>query len=217
MAALTTAAMPELERVTEEWVKWVSPRPMTFAEFLERFGEDDDVELIDGVAVEKMAAQLDHEKLFAWLFRLLGDFVEARDLGMVLGSRTAVQINPFRGRLPDMLFVRKERLEIVQQKAVFGAPDLVVEFVSPDDRPSDIIARETDYRAIGVAEIWLLDQARRRVRTLRKRDDGYEEAEQSGGTLVSETAPGFQVEVEWLWTDPRPLLRPLLDGLLDEA
>lgn len=214
MGASTELAMT---KVTEHRVLQVPSRPLTFPEFLERFGEDDDVELIDGVVVEKMSAQLDHEKLFAWLLRLLGDYVEARDLGIVLGSRMAVEVNAFRGRLPDLLFVRQDRMDIVQQKAIFGAPDLIVEFVSPGDRPSDIIALETDYRTIGVAEMWFVDQGRRRVRALRKGDDeNYDEEEQSVGPLVSRAVAGFAIQAEWLWADPRPGARPLLAQLLGE-
>lgn len=204
-------------RTAEARVVWVPSRPVTFDEFLDLFGEDDDVELIDGVPVEKMAAQLDHEWLFAWLFRLLGDYVEARDLGRVLGSRTAVEITGFRGRLPDLLFVRKERLDIVRQKAIYGAPDLIVEFISPGDRPSDIIALETDYRGIGVAEIVFVDQGRRQVRALRRQDSGdYTETEQDAGPLSFQTTPGFQLQTEWLWADPRPAVRETLDALFRE-
>jgi len=209
---------PTFHRVAEARIAWVPDRPLPFDEFLDLFGEDDDMELIDGVPVEKMAAQLDHEKLFVWLLTLLNYFVTDRDLGLVLGSRTAVEINDFRGRLPDLLFVRRDRMTIVQQKAVFGAPDLVVEFVSPGDRPSDVIALETDYRAIGVAEVLFVDQGRQRVRALRRREDGgYDESEQSAGPLAFVTVAGFQIQTEWLWTDPRPAVRDVLAGLPGES
>lgn len=193
-------------------------KSITFAEFLDRFGEDDDVELVDGMVVERMAAQLEHERLFAWLFRLMGDYVEERDLGIVLGSRTAVEINEHRGRLPDLLFVRRERQDIVQQKAIFGAPDLVVEFVSPNDRASDLIARETDYRAIGVAEIVFIDPRRRQVRALRRRDAAWnEETLGPEDVLTLETVDGFAVNAEWLLSEPRPAVRATLDQILDRA
>jgi hypothetical protein len=81
------------EKVYEETVKWVGDRPLTFAEFLEMFGPKDLVELIDGAVVEKSMVQLDHEKLVHWLDRVIGLSVEARQLGIVLGSRTAVEIH----------------------------------------------------------------------------------------------------------------------------
>src|SRR5260221_379810 len=71
-------------KVCEETVKWVGDRPLTFAEFLEMFGPKDLVELIDGAVVEKSMVQLDHEKLVHWLDRVIGLYVEARQLGIVL-------------------------------------------------------------------------------------------------------------------------------------
>jgi Uma2 family endonuclease len=205
------------EKVCEETVKWVGDRPLTFAEFLEMFGPKDLVELIDGAVVEKSMVQLDHEKLLGWLYVVLSLYVEARKLGIVLGSRTAVEIHQFRGRLPDLLFVRQERMEIVQQKAVYGGPDLVIEVVSPNDRASDILALETDYRAIGVTEIVFIDQPRKRVRVLRRRGSDYVEEVLTTGALGLETLEGMRLETDWLFTEPRPGQRATVEALLARA
>lgn len=202
------------EKVREEAVKWVFPRPITFIEFLELFGPKDLMELVDGVAVEQGPVELDQAKLFVWLMCVLGDYVEVKDAGIVLGSRTAVPISQFRGRMPDLLFIQKERLGILQQKAVFGAPDLIIEIISPNDRPSDLSALEVDYRSLGTREILFLDQKRRLVRALRKRDIDYEEATLTAGTLDFETVEGFRLEIEWLFVEPRPLVRDVLARLL---
>ena len=206
----------EIVEAEEQRVVRFAQRPITFAMFLELAG-DCHIELVDGVMVEKMAVQLEHEKLFAWLFHLSGLYVEERDLGIIPGSRTAVEISAFRGRLPDLLFVRRERLHIVQQKAISGAPDLVIELISPHDRPSDIIALETDYRAIGVPEIVFIDQQKQRVRVLHKRDTAYEETELTADLLRFESLEGFALPVEWLFQDPRPTVRATLTELLPNA
>src|SRR5579872_6444996 len=212
-----TAILSNRECVREETVKWILPRPRAFIEFIDLFGTDDNVELIDGAAVERNRVQLEHEKLLMWLLRLTGTYAEERNLGIVLGSRTAVQIHPFRGRLPDLLFVRQERMEIVQEKAVFGAPDLIVELISPGDRPSDVLALEIDYRSIGVAEIVFIDQRKRSVRLLRKNDQGYADEELYAGTLRFESLPGFRIEIEWLFAEPRPAVRQTLEALLQHG
>jgi Uma2 family endonuclease len=194
----------ETTEAVEGRVVRYAERPIPFETFLELSG-DQDIELVDGVMVAKMAVQLTHEKLFAWLLTLLNLYVRKRDLGIVLGSRTAVEIGEFGGRLPDLLFVRREQIGIVQEKAVYGAPDLVIELVSPNDRPSDIVALETDYRGVGVSEIVFVDQQRQRVRVLRRRDgSSYEEEVLTAGTLHMETVEGFAVQTEWLLKEPRP-------------
>ncbi|GBC97172.1 hypothetical protein HRbin16_02992 [bacterium HR16] len=203
-------ALEKLQRLQEYTEALADTAPITFEQYLDMFGEDDDYELIDGVAVERMSAQIDHELLFMWLARLFGDFVEQNRLGVVLGSRAAVRISDFRGRLPDLLFVRSERMHIVQQKAIYGAPDLVLEIISPGERRSDIIQREADYRTVGVQEIWLVDRPRGRVRVVRKQDNHYEEQEFGEGEIESVVLPGLRLQVQWLLSDERPPVHEVL-------
>ncbi len=206
----------ECER--SETFNWVWSRPITFDEFLNLFmGREEIVELIDGTVVEKEMVQLDHEKLLLWLLHVLGLYTKRRELGMVLGSRTATKITDFRGRLPDLLFVRQDQIQIVQQKAVYGAPDVVIEVLSPGDRKSDIVALETDYRTLGVSEIAFIDQKRRRVRLLRKRGSDYDDSELFTGALEFESIPGLALQLDWFFDEPRPDELDLLTRLLAEG
>jgi Uma2 family endonuclease len=204
----------EITEVAEKRVLWLADRPINFERFLEVTHQNHEVELVNGVIVERMSAQLNHERLFAWLFLILGSYVKRRKLGEVLGSRTAVQINEFGGRLPDLLFVRQERAEVLQEKAIYGAPDLIVELISPNDRPSDIIGLETDYRNLGVAEIVFVDRPKRRIRLLRQHDGGYAEQVIESGPFQLESVEGFHLEAEWLFSDPLPDEFAILDNLL---
>ena len=58
--------------------------------------------------------------------------------------------------MPDLLLVRKDNLEIVHQRAVYGAPDLIV-IISPYDRPSDLRSLEADYFRLGVEELMFIN------------------------------------------------------------
>jgi Uma2 family endonuclease len=189
-------------------------RPMTFEEFVRLFGEDDDVELVDGMVMQRVAARDIHEDLQGWLLLIMRGYVSAKGLGIVRGSRTAVKITEHRGRLPDIVFVRKENAHIVQEDGIFGTPDLVVEIWSPGDRLSDMLAKEADYKSIGVLEIWFVDQQRRQVRVLRKGKEGYEEKVMKRGVLRSEVVEGFWVKVEWLFKKPLPNELETLQRLL---
>lgn len=192
----------------------VSDRPITFEQFLDLSGNDL-MELVEGAMVEHALPYLDEQKLFGWLLGVVYSYVEARDLGIVLGSRTAVKINDFGGRLPVILFVRKELNDILQQRAVYGAPDLVVEIVSPNDRPSDIVALETEYCGIGVSEIWFIDPRKRRVQVLRRADGGYEIDDLRQGGFDSTAVDGLRIELDWLFIESRPAVRRVLDSLLE--
>ena len=187
---------------------------MTFEQYLDRFmGADEHVELIKGVPVERMATQWDHEMLQVWMLRLLGTFVEEHNLGVVVGSRSAVKIDQFGGRLPDLLFISHDRMTFVEQRAIYGAPNLVIEIRSPGDNPSDIASLEADYRSIGVPEIWFIDPRAKSVRALRKRVGDYDEVNAKSGVLRSETVTGFWVELDWLFKEPRLTVRKALETI----
>jgi len=185
-------------------VVYIAEHPLTLEEFYELFGEDDNVELIDGVVIPKMAAQDPHEDLFRFLFIFLALYVEERGLGIVRGSRTLVPITPYRGRLPDILFVRKEREDIVGQKGLTDAPDLAIEIISPGDTEMDIMQLQTDYEQIGTKEFWIIDQPRKQVRafSLDKVKNVFVPIELGRNILHSEVITGFWLKIDWFWQKP---------------
>ncbi len=205
-----------LRHETERLELLVADHPLTFEQFVELFGEDDDVELVNGRAVNKMAAKTPHERLQVWLLTILNAYVVERDLGVVLGSRTLVKIDGFNGRLPDLLFVRKDRMDIVKENGIYGAPDLVLEIRSPGDRPSRWVELEADYRSLGVPEIWFIDPQGKKVRVLRKEGEGYRTEIVKRGFLRSKSVSGFWLRVDWLWQSLRPKETEVLAELLGQ-
>ena len=209
---MTNVMLETVEEAEARIVRFAA-RPIDFETFLD-LNINDELELRSGVMVKKMAAQLEHERLFVWLLWLLYGYVKQKDLGTVLGSRSTVRIDRYHGRLPDVLFVRKENQAIVQQRAIYGTPDLVIELVSPGDRASHLIELETDYDSIGVPEVVFVDQQQRQVRVLRRRGETYAESVLTTGEFALESVPGFVLQVEWLFADPRPDELNILNALL---
>jgi Uma2 family endonuclease len=193
-------------------VVYIAEHPLTIEEFYELFGEDDNVELIDGVVIPKMAAQDPHEDLFRFLFIFLALYIEEHGLGMVRGSRTFVPITPYKGRLPDILFVRKEREDIVGQKGLTSAPDLAIEIISPGDTEMDIMQLQSDYEQIGTKEFWIIDQPRKQVRAflLDKVKNVFVPIKLDENILRSEVVTGFWLESNWLWQRPLPPVSDVL-------
>lgn len=208
---------PSFERFERQ--VYVADGPIDFATWID-LAQTLDTELVRGVMINKIAAQYPHEWIFAWLFQALGNFVAYRKLGKVLGSRTPVKITANDGRLPDLLFVRADNTRIIHDDAIYGVPDVVIEIVSKNDRPSDLIPLEADYRTIGVPEILFIDPKKKRVRYLRKIEtaDGtdYDESYLTTGQLTFAGVPGFAIEVEWLFSDDRPdaytVTKQLIEG-----
>jgi Uma2 family endonuclease len=195
---------------------YAADRPIDFATWLS-IAQNLDTELVHGVMVDRMAAHFPHEWIFAWLLALMRSYTRHLNLGVVLGSRTAVKINEFDGRLPDLLFVRADNTDIIHDDAIYGIPDLVIEIVSPNDRPSDLISLETDYRILGVPEIVFINPQKQSVRVVTKTEAGYKDRVLTAGRLELASIPGFRIDVAWLFADTQPDELTTVLQLIQEA
>jgi len=181
------------------------PRTMTEAEFDARMDEDIWAEFKDGEVKTKMPALMKHELLFKFLLILLELFTTHKGLGLVLGSQYAVRLRPGLRRVPDLLFVAQARLEIVGERFVEGAPDLVVEIVSSDSVARDWRDKYVEYQEAGVREYWVFDPQAEHVEWYRLGAQGhYEMISPREGALFSEALPGFFVRQDWLWREKLP-------------
>ena len=177
---------------------------MTAREFLRIAPEDQKAELIDGVMVMHSPPLDVHERLFAFLFRLLGDYVEEHGLGEVRGSRTPVILAEDQVYEPDILFVSRERADIIQPHGVVGAPDLVVEILSRGTVAYDRGPKFRGYERAGVRELWLVDpHGPAGTEFYRLEGDRFVPIVPQEGVLGSATVAGFALQVAWLWPEER--------------
>jgi Uma2 family endonuclease len=192
--------------ITRSGQVYVADHPITVDEFCDLTGEDDNVELEDGVIVERMATPYTHEDLFRFLYSMLAVYADKYKLGTILGSRTLVPIETYTGRLPDILFVQKERESIIEEKRLIGAPDLVIEILSPSDRKAKIMQRQSNYQQIGVKEFWIIDQPHKQIRPFIFDDANkvFTQMPLNGSILRSTVLKGFWINVDWLWKKPLP-------------
>ncbi len=178
---------------------------LTFEDFCLLIKDGEKGDLIDGVIYMSSPDNTDAGDLFGWLFRLMGDFVEERELGKVFGLRVAFRLAEKQGPEPDIAFVRTDRLHLVKRGYVEGAPDLAVEIVSPDSIERDYVKKREQYRQAGVPEYWIVDEMEERITLLKRTASGaYREVKPRKGVLHSQALPGFWLRPEWLWQKPRP-------------
>lgn len=74
---------------------------------------------------------------------------------------------------PDLFFVEQERLQIIAEEGVRGAPDLVVEVLSPSAVDRDRVIKRSLYARFGVKEFWIVDPAARRIELYENTPDGF--------------------------------------------
>jgi Uma2 family endonuclease len=154
---------------------------------------DKRTELVRGRMMVREPAGHRHGYVTARLTGRIVAHVESHALGRVYAAETGFRLarQPDTVRAPDCAFVRAERVpEIVAPAFPDLAPDLVVEVLSPDDRPGEVLAKVADWLTAGSALVWVVDPERRQARIYRA--DGSESQLDAGGTLSGETTlPGF--------------------------
>ena len=160
--------------------------------------EDKRYELLDGELIMVSSPNIPHQRTERKLGTRIDRFVEGRDLGEMFFSPTDVILSDTDVVQPDLLFVSHERMHIIAHNAIHGAPDLVVEILSPSTARRDLTFKRRLYAKYGVKEYWQVNIDERRVTVLSLGDNDYEVAAiyGSGETLTSPVLPGFTLAID---------------------
>ena len=190
---------------------------LTFEEFLDWIDEDTRAEWADGEVLLTSPASESHQNLCDFLNAVMRAVAEHDDAGTVLSAPFLVRLPPplQRAREPDIVFVAREHLDRLRPTYLDGAPDLVVEIVSPESVARDRGEKYVEYEQAGVREYWLIDRDRRQAEFYLLGADGRYRLALGGsdGEYRSTVLPRLRLEVEWLWRDRLPKLIDVLRTL----
>ena len=159
--------------------------------------DDERYELIDGELIVVPSPNMPHQSNQSRLGWRMAEFVERHDLGTVFFSDTDVVLSDTNVVKPDLLFISKEREDIITFANIQGAPDLVVEILSPSTSRRDWNEKRELYAEHGVKEYLVMDPSNKIVWRLTLKD-GLLEIEQTyyeGDTVTSSVLEGFIVAV----------------------
>lgn len=165
--------------------------------------EDTKAEYIDGRVIVDGPEFMLHASACTCLGTLLKVFAGKHDLGKVCATeKTQVRLRRGLRRSPDIVFISRRRAGIIRKYFIDGAPDLVVELVSPDSVIRDWHEKYIEYEAAGIPEYWLIDQPQQRAMLYVLGDDRrYHPILPKEGKYYSKVLPGFWVKMEWFWED----------------
>jgi len=156
-------------------------------------------ELIDGVLVEKVMG-LPESLLAVFLIRHLESFVEAHNLGIVLGEAGMLRILPKQIRIPDVSFISWARLpgrKIPKAQVPRLAPDLAIEVLSPSNTDKEMERKRENYFEAGVLECWEVLIPTREV-VVYFPDGNITQLDETG-TITTELLPGFELSLAKLF------------------
>jgi Uma2 family endonuclease len=122
----------------------------------------DRYELYDGMLVMAPPPGGAHQAAATFITHALTTFAFARG-GLALTSTTGVKLSAIRGFEPDALYLSPTRMDRFTDAGIEGAPDIVVEVLSPSTRTYDLATKLPAYLAAGVREVWIVDLEDRSV------------------------------------------------------
>jgi Uma2 family endonuclease len=144
----------------------------TYQDYLQ-LPEDKRYEILDGELNMVPAPNMRHQRLLLEIFDVLFHHVRERKLGEVFIAPCDVVLSDGTVVQPDILFVSKERLGIIGEANITGAPDLVVEILSPSTGQRDLGIKRNLYARYGVREYWIVDPESKTVEVLAWAETGY--------------------------------------------
>ena len=177
---------------------------LTYDDFLKLPDDGKRYEIIDGELYVSPAPNIRHQNVSIVLSsRLFGHVKEGRR-GRVFAAPTDVYLADDAIVEPDILFISRARLNIITAQHVRGAPDLVVEIISPSSTRTDQETKRDLYARYGVKHYWLAHPLEEWVRAYELGEDGAYELIAEGHKDDAFSAPPFPdltIQLGELWDD----------------
>jgi len=171
----------------------VAKKKYTYQDYL-KTPDDQRYELIEGELFMTPAPKIRHQRISGKLGYKLRSYV-MENLGEVLDAPCDVYLDEETVVQPDILFISRDRLCIVGEDNVQGAPDLVVEILSESSAYRDAIQKKMLYARFGVKEYWIVAPKEKMIELYLLKNKEYALAGTFVGDAVveSQALPGFRV------------------------
>ncbi|MEX8547746.1 MAG: Uma2 family endonuclease [Mucilaginibacter sp.] len=159
-------------------------------------------QLIDGEQVMPPIFSLNHQLVNGKIFMLISQHVEKNGLGglclfypfdVVLDDKNIFQ--------PDLIYISNKRKIELRYDRIIGAPDLVIEILSPATAYYDLRQKKDLYERYGVKEYLIVDPLAKyaEVYVLENEEFILHQKERQNGTINLNTFPGLQIDLQKLF------------------
>jgi len=169
----------------------------TYADYL-KTPDDERYELIEGELLMNPDPAMRHQRISGDLYSEVRIFVKENDLGNIFYAPCDVHLDNENVVQPDILFISKERLDIIGEKNIQGAPDLVIEIISESTAYRDLVQKKKLYARFGVKEYWIVIPEESSVDLFTLKDNAFvlHKSYSKDDTLQSQLLQKLKIELK---------------------
>jgi len=181
-------ADPKIEKVN-----WSTFREMELA--------DNDpfiYELFEGEIMKRAAPSLMHQRISRKLLGKLDAFIEEKNLGEIFSAPVDLNLDEYNAFQPDLAFISNERSFLIEDgDYIHGAPDMVVEIISPGSIKKDRVIKKDLCERFAIREYWLVDPLNKSIEIYTMQADKYmlHDLQEIRGKISSTVLTGFELEL----------------------
>lgn len=160
-------------------------------------------EIIDGEHYMTPAPNIKHQRIsrnLEWVFQ---KFLREHPVGEIFDAPCDVVFSGYDIVEPDLVYVAAENKKIITEKNIQGAPDLVVEILSPGTTETDLDLKKKLYEKNQVKEYWVADPDAETVLVFLLEDGLYREAAclTRNEVLSTGLVPGMEIPLREVFTE----------------
>jgi len=164
----------------------------------EKLPEGTPYQLIGGELVMTPSPVPLHQDVSGMLFYKLKQFLAGKNIGKAYNAPLDVYFSDTDTYQPDIIFISKDRLHIIGEKKIEGAPDLIIEILSPATAYYDLRIKKDTYEKSGVKEYWIVDPIQKIIEIFTNKNKKFElaVAVKAEGAIKSLLLPELVIEAK---------------------
>ena len=155
-------------------------------------------ELFDGEIMKRSAPSLIHQRISRKLLGKMDAYIEEKKLGEIFSAPVDLNLDEHNAFQPDLAFISKERSFLIEDDDyIKGAPDLVVEIISPGTVKKDRVIKKNLCERFAIREYWLVDPLNKGIEIYIMQEDKYvlHDLQEINGKISSTVLTGFELEL----------------------
>jgi len=155
-------------------------------------------EIIDGELYMSTSPTSNHQRISGNFFGMLFIYLRSHPIGEVFQAPLEVFFSNTNIAQPDVLFISKERRDIIKPTQIRGAPDLIIEVLSPSTEKRDRTVKLKMYAKFGVQEYWMAKEKTATVEIFRLHGGQLVPVARlkKSDVLISPLFPGLEIPLD---------------------